>query len=45
MDPEEWTMGDMIAAWVFMAVPIAAGLSMGRLLNFLRTKDHDHREL
>jgi len=38
MDPEEWTNADTIAAWIFMAVPIAAGMGLGRLLEYLRTK-------
>ncbi len=38
MNPEDFTQGDMIAAWVFLAIAGGAGLGLGRLFEHYRNK-------
>ena len=43
MVPEEFGFSDMIWAWVFLSVPVAAAIFMGRLLERSRTRDARRR--
>ena len=43
MNPEEWTMGDSIAAWIFMMIPLGAGIGLGRLVHHFRVRDEERR--
>ena len=44
MDPEDWTNADTIAAWIFMLIPLAAGMGLGRLVNYLRTREEKNSD-
>jgi hypothetical protein len=44
MSPEEFGFTDMILAWVFLSVPFAAALFIGRTLERSRTRDARRRE-
>ena len=38
MTPDQWGTGDVIAAWLFLAVPAIFALSLGGIFNYIRTK-------
>ena len=38
MNPEDFTKGDMIVAWIFLLVTGGAGLGIGRLFERYRNK-------
>ena len=44
MPPEQFGFNDMIFAWIFLAVPIALALFLGRTLERSRARDARRRD-
>lgn len=41
--PEQWTIGDSIAAWIFLSVPAALAIGIGLIFERVRRRDSNNQ--